>query len=120
MVLWYLGMTHEVVLARPCGAPLAGPFRDAASGRTPQHLCQQPMKVIARRFTFHAESTRIVRPALQAALHFRADFHVLALDLFADRHALGDESSPCIPFRVREVEIEHNPAALRAERQYEV
>jgi hypothetical protein len=77
------------------------------------------MKVVPRGFAAHAEPAGVESMALQAALHLFADVHVFLLDLVGHAQALLDESLGRT-FRVREIEIEHHPAAPRPERQHQV
>src|SRR5260370_41094845 len=67
------GMVNLSDMVSPYQWPLAA-GRPAASGVKLSR--QQPMEMIPRRLALDAEPPRVVRPALQPALHLLADAHV--------------------------------------------
>src|SRR5438552_1694899 len=67
-----------------------------------QRLRQQLVEMIPARLALDAEAARVVRTALQAALHFLAYAPVLELDLMRHRDALGVEAPRFLRRHVRE------------------
>src|SRR5437763_2710524 len=78
------------------------------------------MEMVAPGFAFDAEAPRIVRTAPEAALHFRADAHIFQLYLMGDGDAVGDELAVFVSIDCREIKIEDDAAAVRAQWQDQV
>ena len=80
-----------------------------------QRSANQLVKMVPADLSAHAESACGVRPTRQSALHIFADADIFLLHLLRDRKALLDVSGFG---SFREPEVEHHPAAFRAQRQH--